>query len=363
MHRRRTAATLGWVVTLAFVACGQANPPAATGFNDTWIWDSHSWTDRSTQDRPPARRGGTFVFDGARSVAVLFGGEDFDGRMLSDTWTWDGRRWTARSPTRHPAARDGATAVYDPTRRLVWLFGGFSAPSNNGRPTLYHDIWKWDGADWTDAKPASSPAVLSSGLVILAAGRVQSWVGPVMGFDAALGEAVLVTEPPTYEGTETWIWDGAAWIASAGEGGPPPPGYLFYDPSVTSLVFVRDVPRDEAFAAMPPLTYDWFTWDGTGWTVSYPMPQNPNRFGVSGSGSAYDPVDRVLITFGGAAPNSCIDHTSSVAIAETWQWGAGGWSVLDPRASPPARIGPLMVWDSTRSQVVMFGGLSRDACV
>jgi hypothetical protein len=306
-----------------------------------------------------------FVFDAARGVAVLFGGEDFAGRMLDDTWTWHGMGWTARSPQRHPSARDGASGVYDSLRRVVWLFGGFSTRSTDGRPILYHDMWNWDGANWTNSTPTLSPEVISYSQAVPRAAWGTSWVGAGMVFDEALGNVVLVGQflgPTTNDTTDTWAWDGSAWSVAGIQGGPQPPGYLFYDPSVGLVVFVWDVPRDAGNRGLPPITYEWFTWDGTGWSVSFPMPQNPNRYGISGEGSAYDPLDRVLVTFGGAAPNSCLNHKSSVAVDETWQWGGAGWKLADTPTKPPARFSSLMAWDSARHQVVMFGGVAKDTC-
>src|SRR5260221_6312709 len=177
MHLRRMAFAFGLIATMAVVACGPPSLGTATGYNDTWTWDGQTWTDRSTQDRPPARRAGMFAFDAARGVALLFGGEDFEGKMLDDTWTWDGRNWTMRSPKRHPSARDGAVGVYDSARQVVWLFAGFSARSTDGRPILYHDIWKWDGSDWTNLTPRLSPPVQSNTQATPNADGAGSWNG------------------------------------------------------------------------------------------------------------------------------------------------------------------------------------------
>jgi len=366
MHLRRLAFTFSLVATLVVVACGPPSLGTATGYNDTWTFDGQMWTDRSTQDRPPARRAGMFAFDAARGVAVLFGGEDFEGKMLDDTWTWDGRNWTMRSPKRHPSARDGAVGAYDSARQVVWLFAGFSARSSDGRPILQRDIWKWDGNEWANVTPRSSPPVLSysqgyPNVVREAAGA--SWRGPAMSFDGASNNVVVVglfMSPAALEVFETWTWDGVAWTVTADA--PQPPGYLFYDPSAMQVVFVADDRPDASLQGLPPRTYKLFVWDGSAWSVSDPMPQDPNRNGLSGQGSTYDPVDRVLMTFGGAAPNSCEDHLTSVAVAETWRWGGAGWTLLDPPIAPPARLSTMMVWDSTRQQVVMFGGAAKEAC-
>jgi Galactose oxidase, central domain len=66
---------------------------------------------------------------------------------------------------------------------------------------------------------------------------------------------------------------------------------------------------------------------------------------------AYDSTRKVLVLFGGyrATPNKNID--------ETWEWSAGGGFVQRslPR-SPSPRLGHVMVYDSARSRIVLFGG-------
>src|SRR5258708_14400829 len=104
MHLRRMAFTFGLVATLAVVACGPPSLGTATGYNDTWTWDGQTWTDRSTQDRPPARRAGMFAFDAARWVAVLLRGAAFEGKMPDAPLTGDGGTCPMPSPKRHPSS-------------------------------------------------------------------------------------------------------------------------------------------------------------------------------------------------------------------------------------------------------------------
>src|SRR5260370_25401617 len=101
------------------------------------------------------------------------------------------------------------------------------------------------------------------------------------------------------------------------------------------VVLVADDRPDASLQGLPPRTYKLFVWDGSAWSVSDPMPQDPNRNGLSGQGSTYDPVDRVLMTFGGAAPNSCEDHLTIVAAAEDLPLGGAAGRLPDPPNAPP----------------------------
>ena len=69
-------------------------------------------TQSSAQAPWPMDRPG-FVFDGARRVAVLFGGGD--DQRTNGTWEWNGSVWIARSGEGPPTRRSHGL-VYDSRR-------------------------------------------------------------------------------------------------------------------------------------------------------------------------------------------------------------------------------------------------------
>ena len=68
----------------------------------------------------------------------------------SDTWVWDGSNWTEQFPATSPPARDSASMAYDPATGNMVLFGGFEEGDLS-------DTWVWDGTNWTEQFPATSP--------------------------------------------------------------------------------------------------------------------------------------------------------------------------------------------------------------
>src|SRR5439155_1054868 len=68
------------------------------------------------------------------------------------TWEWDGTDWTQASPSTSPVLRDNAAMTYDSARGVTVLFGGFS-------PIGYRlsDTWEWDGQNWTQRSAANTP--------------------------------------------------------------------------------------------------------------------------------------------------------------------------------------------------------------
>ena len=89
-------------------------------------------------------------------VTVMFGGTASDGTPLGDTWTWDGTNWTQVFPAHSPSAR------FEPS--IAWSGGGslgdrlvlFGGTASDGTPL--GDTWTWDGTDWTQHFPTTSPA-------------------------------------------------------------------------------------------------------------------------------------------------------------------------------------------------------------
>src|SRR5258708_7340736 len=53
---------------------------------------------------PPARAGAGMAYDELRKVTVLFGGEG-SSMLFGDTWTFDGRNWNELHPATSPPAR------------------------------------------------------------------------------------------------------------------------------------------------------------------------------------------------------------------------------------------------------------------
>jgi hypothetical protein len=61
------------------------------------------------------------AYDAATGQLVLFGGF-VGGTYLNDTWTWDGTNWTQQNPTTSPSPREGLSMAYDDAIGLVVLF-------------------------------------------------------------------------------------------------------------------------------------------------------------------------------------------------------------------------------------------------
>ena len=70
---------------------------------------------------------------------------------------------------------------------------------------------------------------------------------------------------------------------------------------------------------------------------------------------AYDSGTGQLVLFGG------IPDGSGTYLNDTWTWNGTTWTQHNPAASPPARSGASMDFDSGSGQLVLFGGIASIA--
>ena len=72
---------------------------------------------------------------------------------------------------------------------------------------------------------------------------------------------------------------------------------------------------------------------------------------LAGTPMAYDPATGQTIMFGGTA-----NGTTTGPQAGTWDWNGSTWAALNPPSSPTARYGASLAYDTTTSQLLLFGG-------
>lgn len=125
----------------------------------TWEWDGFNWTVVADPFHSPERRRGcAMAYDAERQVVVMFGGSAGTTQgspTFRETWTWNGTTWALVS-TGGPSGREAHQMVYDNARKKVLLFGGTDGTETGGNLGL-NDLWEWDGSQWTQLSPPSSP--------------------------------------------------------------------------------------------------------------------------------------------------------------------------------------------------------------
>ncbi|HEY6623439.1 MAG TPA: kelch repeat-containing protein, partial [Acidimicrobiales bacterium] len=189
---------------------------------DTWLWTGTTWDQLSPAASPPARAFASMAYDQATGQLILFGGRGTDGAALGDTWSWTGSTWAQLAPSTSPTARSFASLAYDRSRSSAGLilFGGSTGPG----PTYLGDTWAWDGTNWADLAPATSPPVRDSAS---------------MADDPSTGQLTLFggSDGGNHLG-DTWEWDGSTWAQLAPTTSPPArySAPLTYDTGTDQLV-------------------------------------------------------------------------------------------------------------------------------
>ncbi|WP_411348554.1 S-layer homology domain-containing protein [Paenibacillus sp. WLX2291] len=170
--------------------------------NQTWRWDSNGWTQLNPATTPLARSGGGLAYDPVTQKLIMYGG---DGGG-TDTWSWDGTNWTKLTPAHNPGVRRIPYMATAPSANNVAggivLFGGLDTNSGN-----YGDTWLWNGTDWTQASPTTSPSARSFGQI-----AYDSQLKQTVLFGGVSGNTFL---------NDTWTWDGTNWTQVITSGSVP----------------------------------------------------------------------------------------------------------------------------------------------
>jgi len=262
---------------------------------------------------PPGRWFTQMVYDAARRVSLLYGGElslvPGTGSTASDTWTWDGAGWTQQRPTTAPPFANSEALAYDEKRGLAVL-------------VVTNLTWTWDGTDWTSRRTDHLPPPRG---------------GQTMAYDPDLeGVVMFGGAVQDHDFSDTWLWDGNDWKQLAGDLFPAA-GRVYaataYHPGTHRLVLAV------SHGGSGVETYEFV--DGAWQRVRVPV--------FAGSGQARmvsDSARGVLLHMDG------LGNGYHVWDGRSWTARAANTRVVDLQ-----RTWPGMAYDAERKRVVLFGGL------
>ena len=279
-----------------------------------------NWILASPSAHPSARTSHAMVFDDARQQVVLFGGSA-SGALQNDTWLWDGSAWHQAFPSSNPSPRALFGMAYDAVNQQVVLFGGFSSGG-----TFLRDTWMWDGSNWTQKFPANRPALAHE-----------------MSFDSERRQIMLLEASSA---SRTWVWDGNNWTLRTPTSSPPTQG----NAAITYDAARQKVVEFSGFFGIGNASGDTWTWDGADWTHLFPHFQPPLWRG--GHELVFFAARNQVVLFGGATQAPF----PSNLLGDTWIWDGSNWWQTHPSTSPSPRQAFAMAYDSTRKQIVLFGG-------
>jgi hypothetical protein len=136
---------------------------------DTWIFDGENWQELRQSQYPnyvhqasatDLQFGQVVVFGGIVAgpktvIGVFLPRDRRESPLLDETWIFDGGVWRQLYPETRPTHRQFAAMSSHPDERGVLLFGGHGG---EGNPHLLADTWIFDGENWQELHPLTSPS-------------------------------------------------------------------------------------------------------------------------------------------------------------------------------------------------------------
>ena len=368
-----------------------------TSAAETWAWRQDHWVLIPNTDAPNTAAG-ALVPDPASDGLLYVGGlsnlQDNSAELLQTQWRWNGERWRVddRGGLPLPAVRNLA-AAYDERRGRVVAFGGcadFSEVLGLTCSSVLDGTWEYDGLDWTrrfiqgEVPPDRYGAVMAydrpSNRVLMYGGfsvdgralgdfwafdgnrweRLPSAAGPgtrafpAAAFDASEGRFALFGGVTNVDGAyvvdpRVWEWDGSTWtgLSSADRGPRARLGMATaYDPMSKALVVfggTSEVERSD----------QTFLWSDRAWTEALPSARIHPRPNMAAAAAYHEQADAVFL-FGGLEDR---DDSQLILSGDLWTLSGRSWNRI-PQTGPPARAFHRMSYDPTQGRLLVFGGLT-----
>ena len=294
---------------------------------DTWLFDFNTWQKLTLGNKPPVRSDAAMTYDAAVNQVVLFGGLGSTGiNTLGDTWEFNGSNWTQVAPATSPTARSYASMAYDTSTKQVVLYGGLDPSSN----TL-GDEWTYNPSTltWTAQTTATLPSARSDSDIV---------------YNSSANQLVLFggLDPSVNTLGDTWTSTGTTWVAQTPQ--PRSDAAMAFDAASNAVVLFGGLDVNSNTLG------DTWTYTGTTWTqVTTPSAPSARAF----TAMAYDPGSGNLVLFGG------VDNNLNT-LSDEWTFASGAWSALTPSILPEARSDDVMTDDAAANQLVLFGGLDEN---
>lgn len=294
---------------------------------------------------PSARYGNSLVYDSARDRVILFGGNASgdQNQPLGDTWVLSPgapMSFTQLVTSGVPPARYGHSAVYDPVRdRMLVLFGydgSFRA-----------DVWQLT----LSGTPTWSP-LTTVGTSPSARDFTSAVYDPIGDRVVVVGGNALPGPVPRSDAWSLNLTGTPTWSPISPSGSPAAGRFSaasFYDPVRQRMVILGGTDGSAALSDVVTLSLS----GAATWQVVSPGGRLPA--GRWAAAAAYDTAhDRAVWTAGLATGSYFLNDTWLLALAGSPQW-----------TEPPTANSPLprslagAAYDSTRDELVVYGGLDH----
>jgi hypothetical protein len=261
--------------------------------------------------------------------------------------------WQKVGSSSMPDGRYLQAVAYDETRKVLVMFGGLIFDINSYYATPSNETWEWSPATgkWTDRTAASAPEARSGAAMVFDSQRNK-----MVMFGGRAGSGLNLED--------TWELDTATstWTNATAAGTHPSAR------SQHAMVYEKSASKIFLFGGGRS---DPYSYDGTGvsgsfgdvweldpahgtWTTVSPSTAPSPRHSM---GAAWDSTRSKVVLFGGMQTE--ITGASGVPKQDTWEWDPASSTFTERTAAgnkPSQRYGHAMTFDSGRGRVLIFGG-------
>lgn len=279
-----------------------------------------------TQMLPHTYAVGAMTYDRERGEAVLFGGQQlWKCEYCDETWIWDPTTWRMVEPINKPQGRNGGFRLaYDDNRKVSVLFGG-TIVKPDGSQIASDDTWVWNGADWIIQNIPTTPGVHLSPLMVYDASRKNILL---YGGNQPQGKAI-------HPLTDTWVWNGVAWVEKKPSTNPGPASLLS-----------AGIAYDAAREVVVLWNGSTWTWNGADW-VKQNTSHTPSF--MNGIVMGYDEAHQQTVLVG-----RTVTSEPGQEKTETWLWDGVDWTFVSDNFLVNDASGENMIYDSKHNTLILF---------
>jgi len=292
------------------------------------VWAQANWQlVTSVNPSPGGRYLYGLAYDSHRNHTILFGGRLFGGFYTNETWRYDGANWAQLTPPTSPPGISSNMMAYDSGRQRMVLFGGVNSFGWSGA------TWEWDGTTWLQRFPATSPPPRGNG---------------ACAYDTVRARTVIFGGWNGTRMSDTWEYDGTTWVQTSVGVGPSgrSDNTMAFDEGRS--VIVMHGGYNDTFAG-----FLGDTWEYNGaWGLAAPL---QSAGAVADPAITYDRGRGRIVLFGGkqswATPNT----------NQTFEYDGTTWTDITATlaAAPSGRWVAQMVYDEAHGRSVLFGGIDN----
>jgi hypothetical protein len=306
---------------------------------------------------------GCMQYSPATSTVTLVNTANFPALLTPSisTWQWKSGAWvlTNAGLANNPAPRTLTSLAYDTTGTQLLLFGGISGDGQEYR----NDLVSYSASSvWTTLIQNYNDVGLSIGIITTSVdtmtypntvvqSNITGTTGLTIRYSAymfALSTGVLLFGGNSMPGMnfDCYQYASGSWTTLTPATLPTVrTGAAFASNSTDTAVLFGGANTSTTLNDLWVYTTESGTWS----LCTTNTPPSVRRDAVM----TYYPTGGYYILFGGQdTAGNCLNQTYTLSISGT----VGTWTLITTPTTPNARIGAMMAWSASSSQLLLFGG-------